>query len=211
MAVREQHVVHRGRSTECPRWQTRIPTGDTFARPGGATLLAAAATLADARAAAMDQLRGHRVVEHLEHELDGDLFLRRALDQEVLRRDEVAGLLGDCLTDRRVRTWLAKTLTDPGETPVVVACVPGDPVSWIVGQYDTAPLVVAIAVSNSRAWWSLLAEPSAVPPDRVQADLSELGLLESDATVEDWMVKVPLGEVLTSVTTLTKGALRPAA
>ncbi|MCA1676232.1 MAG: hypothetical protein LC799_30010 [Actinobacteria bacterium] len=58
--------------------------------------------------------------------------------------------------------------------------------------------MVATAVCNSRAWWSLLAEPAAVVPGLVHAGLAELGLLDPEAILEDWMVRVPLGGVLTA-------------
>ncbi len=60
------------------------------------------------------------------------------------------------------------------------------------------PLVVATAVCNSRAWWSLLAEPTAVVPGLAHAGLADLGLLDPDATLEDWMVRVPVGGLLTA-------------
>lgn len=45
------------------------------------------------RARSRSRLRDHPVVEHVEHELDGGLYLRQALDGETVRRDHLARLL----------------------------------------------------------------------------------------------------------------------
>lgn len=209
--MRQRHVIYRRRNAGRPRWEARILAGGSPAAAVGSGSAVVASTLAEARAAVSGRVCRDQAVEHLEHELDRGLYLRQALDGDATDRGDIARLLGACVTDRRVRSWLSRTVgPTPEEEVVAVACVPGDPVGWVLDQYEGAPLLVATKICNSRAWWSVLAEAAACP-GRVHASLGELGLLDPEATVEDWLVKVPLGRVLVPAASVGGAALHPAA
>lgn len=182
------HVIYRHDPSEGPRWSARTMTG-------GEDITVAADRLRDARSAVSARLGSGPVVEHVEHPLADGVYLRQALDGGCRDRDHVAGVLRRCLSDRRVLHRLRCT-TVAGDL-VVLACLPEDRVEWVLAQPEEATaLVVATAVCNTRAWWNVLAAPSAAGAEHLPG-LDRWGLRDADATIDTWMAKSPIGQTVT--------------
>jgi len=156
-----------------------------------------AATLAEAQQVARQRLP-ERFDEHVEHPLADGVYLRQAIDASAVDRGWVAGVLGTCLTDRRVLGTLHPLVEAAAKGVSAVACLPGDPVGWLLAQHlDGNVMVVGTAVSNTRAWWNVLLQQPPPSQDGL-ASLAALGLLDAAATVDSWMVKTPAGGTVTT-------------
>ncbi len=140
------------------------------------------------------------VVEHAEHRLGGGLWVREALDARAPQRARTARVLYETLGDHRVRAELAGLPPAAAGGVVVVACVPGDALRWVAEQHDGAgALVVAAAVSNHRVWWNALVEPTVAEAQGLAPALSltDLGLLEREAAIDEWMAHSVCGQLAT--------------
>ncbi|SDZ58009.1 hypothetical protein SAMN05216215_11134 [Saccharopolyspora shandongensis] len=186
MATR--HVVYRCELDHQVRWRGyatydgEIPVHVRAPSLGQAQQLMAATTVGDGNRSGW--------VEHTEHAAGDGLWVREALDEQVLEREHTTRVLMEVLTDQRLRARLATLpACRVGGVPVVV-CVPGDAVEWVVGQHDGhGALIVTAAVTNHQVWWNVL-----VPADRAAetdlgmvGNLAELGLTGPEATLDDWM------------------------
>jgi hypothetical protein len=140
------------------------------------------------------------VREHTEHSLGEGMWVREALDERIGDRAHTTRVILEALDDQRLRATLAPLPETQAGGLVVLACVPGDTLSWVRDQHDgRGTLIAAAAVSNHRLWWNALTparrDNSAELP--VIGSLTDLGLADPQAGIDDWMAASPCGGLVT--------------
>lgn len=193
------HVVYRCVLDEATsRWAGYIADGKATVAAGA--LPQARAELEQRLLTELRQWPPQGVREHTEHSLGEGMWVREALDERIGDRAHTTRVILEALDDQRLRATLAPLPETQAGGLVVLACVPGDTLSWVRDQHDgRGTLIAAAAVSNHRLWWNALTparrDNTAELP--VIGSLTDLGLADPQAGIDDWMAASPCGGLVT--------------
>ncbi|GLZ46781.1 hypothetical protein Acsp06_29660 [Actinomycetospora sp. NBRC 106375] len=128
------------------------------------------------------------VIEHVEHEVAPDIFIRTAVDHAAGRRERVANVLRDGLARPEVLATTRRTALESSAGDIVfVCCLPTDRIQWVseqLGRMD-AVQVSAPYGQEGGVWWMPLASPNVEVEAPGTRTLHDAGLGGPDATIAD--------------------------
>lgn len=183
------HVVYRLEERVSPgvpeRWATYSYPVSIYV--GGSSIAEVRAEFREALDDMADVLdQSYEVVEHVEQPLVEGAYVRTAIDRHSRDRSETAQRFEATLADLGQRGHFASLapVSATGDT-VVVACVGGDAVGWLMEQmneYDS--LVVCLSTGTPLVWWTWLAGARATLNEEHGGTLADAGLTP-ESTVSD--------------------------